>query len=190
MFPPDFGGETVRQDGFSNGLFLRVSPLSLHSAGYFHFYGAFFIASMSLLKLHFDRRVPAAIFTSRGESFRLSLPSGRIFQLSFSAGVLKNRLGTRFFTEQFVPGNRRLSTVMDRKMKRKPADANGRKWSDDPAGRQCHPEISSTAGWERSFLKPTTPNRALFKKFSLSVQKITLPEQFCYNEEMKSYAEL
>jgi hypothetical protein len=54
---------------------------------------------MALLKLRVVFGVPAAPFSSLAAEKALSSPSltsGRIFLLSFSAGVLKNRLGTGF----------------------------------------------------------------------------------------------
>jgi hypothetical protein len=62
----------------------------------------------------------------------LSLASGRFFPLSFSAGVLKNHLGTGFYLGTFL-----IQPVgfLYWKIKTKRKRARGRRRLEDPAGR-------------------------------------------------------
>jgi hypothetical protein len=110
----------------------------------------------ALLKLRVVIGLPAALPPAAEKAFSSpSLASGRIFPLSFSAGVLKNHLGTGFYLGPFLiqPAGFLYGRI---KTKRKPADACGRRRLEDPAGRKSEEAGNllhgKPAGLKRSFL--------------------------------------
>jgi hypothetical protein len=90
----------------------------------------------ALLKLRVVIGLPAALFSSLAAEKALSSPSlssGRIFPLSFSAGVLKNRLGTGLYLGIFLI---QPAGFLYWEIKTKRKRARGRRRLEDPAGRK------------------------------------------------------